>query len=370
MQHIQSSCHANTSAIIIALPHAAVAGVQLPLVLLPHAALQLPTGCTPPPAAFFLLEQLLKGVHANATVTVATHVLQGSVEVLEPAVQQQQQQQQQQSSTMHTQARQAGAAELQRLAYSSLASSVVQTVLYNAWILQRSNQGVCAQQVLQLAAQLVQAAVKEAATLSSSGSNNSVRGVGRGRRRKLWGLAASLAAATAASAYVSHLDCSSAAQGVAPHKNSSCSSNSAAGGDVRERVAFMLGTCSVGCGVCASAAQVFLSLRCLEEGWVGPPCTPAAAAAAASAHAEAARRYGLTTQQHLAQQLMDLAGRHPVPGVCGNLMCGSKDAAAAVGLVRGPVRTLCGGCRAVWYCCEECQQVAWAAHRVVCRRRR
>jgi hypothetical protein len=63
-----------------------------------------------------------------------------------------------------------------------------------------------------------------------------------------------------------------------------------------------------------------------------------------------------------------LAWRHPVPGVCGNVLCGRLEGASAVGAVRGRVGSLCGGCRAAWYCCKACQRAAWEAHRDVCGR--
>jgi hypothetical protein len=68
------------------------------------------------------------------------------------------------------------------------------------------------------------------------------------------------------------------------------------------------------------------------------------------------------------QQLSALAWRHPVPGVCGNVLCKQQPGPGKVGVVWGPRRTLCGGCRAAWYCCEGCQRAAWEAHREVCRR--
>jgi hypothetical protein len=116
--------------------------------------------------------------------------------------------------------------------------------------------------------------------------------------------------------------------------------------------------------VCTSATQLLITLRCLERGVV--LAAPPGHAACASV-AEAACRRSTTLQQYLRQQLLALAWRHPLPHVCGNVLCGRLEAPSAVGAVRGPGGTLCGGCRAAWYCCEGCQRAAWEGHRQGCR---
>jgi hypothetical protein len=55
-------------------------------VLVPHAALQLLPGCIPPPAAFFLVEQLLREAPSPATFcdTHALHVVNEGHHVAPP----------------------------------------------------------------------------------------------------------------------------------------------------------------------------------------------------------------------------------------------------------------------------------------------
>jgi hypothetical protein len=61
--------------------------VLAPLELVAHNTLQLPPGCIPPPAAFFLVEQLLRGGPSMATLNLAVKLLRGCVSIL-PAPQQ------------------------------------------------------------------------------------------------------------------------------------------------------------------------------------------------------------------------------------------------------------------------------------------
>jgi hypothetical protein len=126
----------------------------------------------------------------------------------------------------------------------------------------------------------------------------------------------------------------------------------------------MVGCCPEGCTMCRAASVVLFWMRCMEGGLVLASTPPHPLMLAA--HAEAAQRRGTTLQQHLQQQLLALAWRHPVPGVCGNVLCGQLQGPSAVGGVRNRMGTLCGGCRAAWYCCEECQRAAWEAHREMC----
>jgi hypothetical protein len=123
--------------------------------------------------------------------------------------------------------------------------------------------------------------------------------------------------------------------------------------------------CPGGCSTCVSATQLFFALRCLEHGTM--PIVDFRPEMAAGVLLKAAQQQGLSPQQHLQQQLQALAWRHPVPCVCGNVLCGRLKKRAAVGAVQARVDTLCGGCRAAWYCCEGCQKAAWPGHWVVCR---
>jgi hypothetical protein len=353
------------------------AGVVAPLVLLPHSALQLAPGLTPPPAAFFLVEQLLRGKPSSAALHLALQLLQGCVSLVTAEEQPQQQllgKEQggdrgepgpEQPGNAAADDNQAGCAELARLAYCSLATSVVQTVVHNKQL----GAGY-AGQLLPVAAALAQAAGAKPAALGSSsngGSNGTRSGAGVSfNRGGIWGLAASLAAATAAGAYAAHMDAASAAEVVASDgcsDNISSTESTDAGGDSPAGSNVDSGPCPAACSMCASATHVFTALRCLEHGAtvVSPP-TPAMAAKLA----QLAQQRGTTLQQHLKQLLLALAWRHPVPYVCGNVLCGRLEGSAAMGLVRNRAGTLCGGSRAAWYCCEGCQQAACAAHRAVC----
>jgi hypothetical protein len=348
------------------------ADTQAPLVLVPDSALQLPPGCIPPPAAFFLVEQLLRASPTAATVTLAVQLLRGSVALVKAPGQQQQQQQQQRDVRSNPDGDMGSSTELQRLAYCSLASSVVQACLRDKQL----GEGY-AGEVLGLASTLLQAAADDSAAAKNSrmksGADSAVRG---------WGLAARLAAATAAGAYAAHME--SAGQqaasggGVAPKPGNSSSqglagttasttttssSTSAAGPAAGCRVHGS--PCLTDCSMCCSATHLLTTLLCLERGRVPP--SPAPGPAVFAALAEAAQQRSTTLQELLQQLLLALAWRNPVPGVCGNVLCERLEGAAAVCGVGSCVGTLCGGCRAAWYCCKECQRAAWEAHRKVCR---
>jgi hypothetical protein len=218
-----------------------------------------------------------------------------------------------------------------------------------------------------------------ATTMATSSSSSS----GRSRVRHL-DLAASLAAAAAASAYTAHLGTAAMQEGlmqgaaseVCETVNALGASSSSAGeaADSSAAAAARTGSATVGCQgvgscpsncrVCCQAARVFITLRCLERG----AALPTGSAGSYGENVFPARQQGLTLQQYLQQQLLALAWRHPVPYVCGNVLCGRLEGVSAVGEVRGLVGTLCGGCRAAWYCCKGCQRVAWEAHRAACSR--
>jgi hypothetical protein len=53
--------------------------------------------------------------------------------------------------------------------------------------------------------------------------------------------------------------------------------------------------------------------------------------------------------------------------VCGNVLCRKAEGPAAAGVLRNRAGTMCGGCKAAWYCCEACQRAAWDAHSKVCK---
>jgi hypothetical protein len=200
-----------------------------------------------------------------------------------------------------------------------------------------------------------------------------------------WSLAASLAAATAAGAYRAHLRAAepAAAEGgdlerqpegsgseaatAGPSTTSSSNSSSAgAAGDVSPAEELVEGgLCPADCSVCSSATQLLITLLCLERG-VAPPSTTLNSVRVGML-ATSAQQRGTTLQQHLRQQLLAMAWRHPVPGVCGNVLCERLDGPAAVGVVMNRVGTLCGGCRAAWYCCKACQRAARAGHWQACR---
>jgi hypothetical protein len=191
-----------------------------------------------------------------------------------------------------------------------------------------------------------------------------------------WGLVASLAAAAAAGAYTAHL---SPAYGMppgwdgrleTPESDAASSSSGGGGGNTAGTAGDTVGGTATArpfiedCTVCSDATTVWVTLCCLERG-VALASQPGSAARAVLA--EAARQQDTTLQQYLRQQLLELAWRHPVPGVCGNVLCARLVGPSAVGAVQGLVGSWCGRCRAAWYCCEGCQRAARGAHKVVCR---
>jgi hypothetical protein len=272
----------------------------------------------------------------------------------------------------------------------------------------------CLKELLALAGALVQAACGSAvAAISSGGSSNanpdtttsttttnnssrssSVGGGGGSGGNGSWSLAASLAAAVAAGALSAHLpsEVTAAAPdgvqlhdrapaGEMPQADDSSGGTSACGagaptssdatGGAEGTGSMATGStgcspCPANCSICCSASHMLVNLYCLERGHV----LPTSQISAVSGHTvlvKAAQQRGVTLQQLLQEQLLALAARHPVPGVCSNVLCGRLEGPSAVGAVWGCVGTRCGRCRAAWYCCERCQQAAWPVHRLVCR---
>jgi hypothetical protein len=115
--------------------------------------------------------------------------------------------------------------------------------------------------------------------------------------------------------------------------------------------------------VCCTTVKLYTTLGCLEHS-AAVPTLPGPAEVAALA--EAAKQHGTTLQEYLQQQLLAMAWRHPVPGVCGNVLCGRQEGPDVSSIIAGQVGTLCGRCRAAWYCCDWCKREAWAAHRGAC----
>jgi hypothetical protein len=358
----------------------------VPLVLLEPSALRLPPGCTPPPAALNLAEQLLRAAPTPSTVLLAVKMLEGCVSEVTagralPPEQQGGPSQPQQESGAEVDAQQAASAELHRLAFVSLCSSVAQAMVCHC----SSWQDESCQQVMELAVNLMGAACKEAASSSSwnsscGGDSSSIlqeAGKRSVSKSVCWTLAASLAAVAAVGGYTAHLGPVAAgactAAEVGPHADASstqAASGSTSGGSAEgasrqgpaEGSLATAHSCPEGCVACGTATVLFRGLRYLECGVV--PSEGLAAAGVA-----AAQHRGTSWRQHLRQQMLELAWRHPVPGVCGNVLCERLEGTAAVGVVRGRVGTLCGRCRAASYCCVECQHAAWEAHRAVCVRR-
>jgi hypothetical protein len=306
-------------------------------------------------------------------MTLAVQLLQGSVAVIKAP-------EQQQLGGQSAQGRANGRSKLQRLAYCSLASSVVQACLHH-----EQPQSGWAVLLLGLASELLQAAGQEAAGSSTTSSTSS------GGPQGQWGLAACIAASAAAGAYKLHLGAAGVEAPLSPGgwedvDNSSreaetvcgfsaptattttisSSSSRGAGGTEPDTPASQEGgssPCPNNCSVWCSAIKLYAAFCCREHGIAF--ATPSDAAGVAALE-RAAQQRGNSPQQYLQQKLLALAWRHPVPGVCGNVLCGRLEGPSAVGQVRGPKGTLCGGCRAAWYCCKECQLVAWEAHRLVC----
>jgi hypothetical protein len=359
--------------------------VLVPLEVVSLNTLKLPPGCVPPPAAFFLVEQQLRGGPTAAAMDMAFKLLAQSMEMFISVTEKRQQQQQQQEEQQQQESRQedkvcpaavedqqAAATDLQRLAYCSLASSVVQAC-------QRKPElgEVAADTLLQFAAVLVQAPSGDMEagntnTCSSGGSGNSSAGSGdnSSNKAKGWSLAMRLGAAMAAGAYTAHLQpATSTGCDAAPGSSGSCSQGTAgdAGCVAGASNAPSGCTCKGGGDLCCVASQLFIGLRQWEQG--AAMYFPSGPTARASLQ-KAAQRHNTTLQQYLQQQLLALAWQHPVPYVCSNVLCAQLKGPSAVGAVRGLAGTLCGGCRAAWYCCEGCQQEAWQGHIEVCRRGR
>jgi hypothetical protein len=367
------------------------AGQLVPLQLVPHRALQLQPGCIPPPAAFFLVEQLLRSTPSVTGMHLAIQLLRGSTSLFLPPRDQ------------PVGSREEALAELQRLAHCSLASSVVSTAMCG----QPEAGEQWAPDLLLLASELASVAEQVAAALagssssggggsdsgdaSSSGSGSSNNGnysssssINSSAHGGGWSLVASLAAAAAAGGYAAHvkgLEMCGASDGgpQAPAASSSSSSRQADMSDTKPGItthssgrataecagstsaAAGLTGCQAGtCSVCLAALDMLAVLRRLEDGAVLP------AEAWAGGIAASAQQPGNFLQVQLGKAFTALALRRPVPGVCGNIQCSRVRVAAAVGEVRGIKGTLCGGCRAAWYCCEECQRCARRAHNQGC----
>jgi hypothetical protein len=336
--------------------------VIVPLEVVPHAAWQLPPGRPPPPAAFFLVEQLLRAKPSGAAMDLALKLLERGLVPELPAAEDQVQGQP--ADPQHSSGKAEGGRQLQQLAYCSLASSLVQAVVHDQQLANDS-----AAQLWALVGESVQAAAKEVAAQDSSSSR--------------WSYPASLAAGVAAAAYTAHLGAAgvTSACPTTPAPQASSSSSISSSGCAYAAAASSSthsssgGACAAGaagccagnfpsdCGVCCCAIQALCDLRCVEVGVALREWTNSGGAAA---FVGAAQRHSVTLHQHLQQQLLALAWRHPVPGVCGNVLCGRLEGSSAVCGVRGPKGTLCGRCKVARYCCEECQRPAWEAHREVC----
>jgi hypothetical protein len=330
----------------------------VPLLRMPRTVLQLPQGCIPPPAAFFLVERLVREAPSAANTALALQLLHGSVGALCAAEQEHQQQQSQDNHVDRPETDHA----LQRLSFCSLVSSVVQALMREPPL------GVISGGVVWgMVGELVSAACAYSAglLLTSSGSSSGGNG-GRGK----WGLAASLMAAVSAVAYATHLHHVGVSMptcaGATGAGSRSSSRGTSAGGasnsspvadSVTDRSAGRTGgeRCSADCTICAGAAVLWSGMACLER---SASWQTVSATAALTLLEQRAQQRGTTLQQHLQQRLLALAWRHPVPCVCGNVLCRGREGSSAVGMVFNRVGTLCGGCRAVWYCCEECQDQA------------
>jgi hypothetical protein len=243
-------------------------------------------------------------------------------------------------------------------------------------------------------------------TTSTGSSSGGGGGDSRGSERATWGLAASLAAAVAAGACTAHLPpevagaagqaqqlqgrapaggqldakdrgqeaaatgntsvCSSRSASISPGDGGSGSTAEAGGCTAVSDEPVGPGTCPEDCSICRSASQLVSILCCLDHGVI-PRISQAAAEASRAVLMRTSQQHGETLQDHLQQLLVAVAVQHPVPGVCSNVLCGRVQGLSSMGAVRGCVGTLCGGCRAAWYCCEVCQKAAWPMHRVVCR---
>jgi hypothetical protein len=235
----------------------------------PRGALRLPPGCIPPPAVFFLVEQLLQGSsleRSGVTWDMAVELLQVTVALVGNSGAPQQQEGEsagvQQGSGPQGAARQAAATELQWNAYCSLARSVLRAGMFNTFL-----PPTCVEELMPLVKRLVLTASEHAGAMGGSSSNSS--------SSSRWSLAASLAAATAAGAYRAHLNrqlSTSFAAEAGPHASSGSRCAEAActtwsGGSSARSSA----CCPRGCKVCSFATEVCSALHCLERG--GAPST-------------------------------------------------------------------------------------------------
>jgi hypothetical protein len=297
-------------------------------------------------------------------VSLALKLLQNSVEVVSSSALEQQPGADKQQRDDRPEAD----AELQRLAYCSLASSVMQACLHDkqlgAWF---------ASEVMDLAVVLGNTMIDEfraarsssssnnnnnnnghdtnpttTSTISSSENSNHAQGAHGDGRQSQWGFVASLSAAVTAGAYTVHLN-TCAEQDTPP--DAGCSH------------APGCSTCPPDCGWCCCATQLYVTQAALERGLghvlkQGPELE--------AALAKAAKSRGLTKQQLLQRELLGQAWRHPVPHVCGNPLCQQLWGRSAVAAVKGPGAILCDGCKAAWYCSQGCQRAAQAAHKGLC----
>jgi hypothetical protein len=325
----------------------------VPLVMVDYTVLQVPAGCMPPPAAFFLAEQLLRGTQTPSAAALANELLLGCVCVLWSAYSGPLSQTKRRVG-MKELARQAAAAQLQRLAYCSLVGSLVQVSVNNPRV------GEIAEEfLLYLSGQLLFGA-KAAMGAGAPKRRNGIRA-------NPWEVPVLLAAAIAAGASTVHVQLrqlaaapetpaggTSSRQAYSPRGSSSAAVNSGSA---------IVPACPADCELCKAALSLYEALLAYERGL---PMFNSLLSTERAALEEAARQRNITLQQHLQQQLLALAWRHPVPGVCGNVLCRRLEGPSAGGAVRGPKGTLCGGCRAAWYCCKACQREAWEAHREAC----
>lgn len=393
----------------------------MPLVVTPCSGLRLAPGFTPPPIAFIMTEALLRRRPTPEAIDLAIQLLTSTTHLVRAAGQKGRKSQgagRSQAARVACAGKQAALAELYTQVYCSLASSLMQAITHY-WV------SPCAiPQLLQLADNLLAAACLEGAAASSHGpasmgpAGGTSSSPGRGstavtssrvtstgsdspgggvktNKGSCWSLAASLAAATALGVYTAHVtpavastephatggstqphagspSGASSAMGSAANRATGSSNTSskdsgsapgAGGGSTDGGGPAGCGLLFADCSVCTTTSRLFTTLRRLELG-LGVTTSPAAAGLAALA--EAAKNHGVTPHQYLQQQLQALVTRHSVPGVCSNLGCDRRNGQAAMGLVRNRVGSLCGGCKAAWYCCEGCQSAAWAQHKKVC----
>jgi hypothetical protein len=116
--------------------------------------------------------------------------------------------------------------------------------------------------------------------------------------------------------------------------------------------------------VCLHARDLLSALLKLEQRAAFP--APSWATNVAASAQQRLTHHDTSPEGQLERAMLQLAWRRPVPGVCGNIQCDRKEQAAAAGLVKGRRGTLCGGCKAAWYCCKACQREAWVGHEAAC----